>query len=229
MGASTGSRRLAGATIAACGAALALAPAALATGLSLPPLPGGVSVPPLPLSLLGGLTTAPGGVQTPLPGGTQVPCVLATPLTPETCPAVSLNPGGSTGGAGGGSTGTSGGAGASQPKVSLRIPRQRMAAVLARGLKVTVRSDAAGALAVTVVLPAGTTRKLHLGRRALVLGRTSARLAKPGAKTIRVRIAKQARKGLSRTRAVKLTVSATATDSAGNPGKPAVRRANVRR
>jgi hypothetical protein len=215
--------RLGAATICACGAALALAPGALALG---PSLPGGVSVPPLPIS-------TPGGVQTPLPGGVQVPCVPPTPLTPETCPAGTAQPpgsgGGAAGGAGGGSNDGSSSTGARGSKVTLKIPRQRIAVVLAKGLKVTVRSNAAGVLAVKVVLPAGTARKLHLGRKPLVLGRASGRLAKPGAKTFRVRISKKAKKALARTRSVKLSVSVTATDSAGHTGKAAVRRASVRR
>jgi hypothetical protein len=202
------SRRLGGATISACGAALALAPGALALG---PALPVSLPIPPLPLPPVG-------GVQTPLPGGIQAPCVPATPPTPETCPAGTTQTQTPTRGSNGASGGRPG-----SKKVSLSIPRQRMAAVLARGLKVTVRSNAAGVVAVKVTLPARAAKKLHLGRKQLVVGRTSARLAKAGAKTFRVRISRKPKQALARTRSVKLSVSATAT------GAAAVRRASVRR
>jgi hypothetical protein len=213
MRSSTGSRRLGAAAICAFGAALALAPSALALG---PELPLGVTAPPLPSAL---------------PGGVQVPCVPPTLLTPETCPAGTSQPPGSGGGAAGGGAGTSASTGArgSKSNVALSIPRQRLAAVLAEGLKVTVRSSVAGVLAVKVALPAATARKLHLARKSHVLGRKSGHLARPGAKTFRVTISKRAKKALARTRSVKLSVSATVTDGAGHWAKAAVRRASVRR
>lgn len=91
------------------------------------------------------------------------------------------------------------------------VRRGRLASVLRRGLRTSVRSDHAATLKGVATVDARTARRLGLGRRATTVasGRGSAKAG--GTATQTLRFTRRARAALGRARRVSLTVRVTAT------------------
>ena len=116
------------------------------------------------------------------------------------------------------------------PAVSIAVPRQRLGAVLRRGLRVSLRSSERSNTTVRLWIDGRTAKRLGLARTAkpVVVGRASASFAAAGGKTAYVRLGRTARARIARLASVTLAVRASARDLAGNV-RQASRRATVRR
>ncbi len=95
------------------------------------------------------------------------------------------------------------------------VRRGRLATVLRRGLRASVRSDHPTSLRGTASVNAGTARRLGLGRRSATVasGRSSATAGRATSQTLR--FTRRARRALGRASRVTLTVRFTATTPAG--------------
>jgi hypothetical protein len=118
------------------------------------------------------------------------------------------------------------------PALSLApAARQRVRAVLAKGVAMVVRLDEPARLSVRATVDARTARRLGLpkrARRAVEVGRVTRRVA-AGRTTVRVRLGARARRALRRSRkATTVRLVAVATDAAGNR-RELLARAVVRR
>jgi hypothetical protein len=116
------------------------------------------------------------------------------------------------------------------PAVSLAVPRQRLGAVLRRGLRVSLRSSERASTTLRLSIDGRTAKRLGLTRTAkpIVVGHASVSFAAAGGKTVYVRLGRTAKARIARLASVTLTVRASARDLAGNV-RQASRRATVRR
>jgi hypothetical protein len=161
--------------------------------------------------------------------GTRQIQVMPAPAGGASGAGGSAGTGGSTGGAGGtgGSTGTGGsagssGSGAAAPKATLRVPRgQTIRSLLSDGLRVRVALDKAGNVKSDLLAPSA------LAARSVKLASKTTAFAAAGAKTIRLKLGRKARRqtaaALRRASKVRLTLRGTAADSAGNRSTTALR------
>jgi surface-anchored protein len=112
--------------------------------------------------------------------------------------------------------------GAEPPRTGGRAAPRRIRVTLRRGrltragsIRVACRLDAAGRCAIRAWVTARDAHRLRLPRR--TLGRGAATLARPGRKTVTVRLSRRTRRALRRSRrAVRIHLAATAT-AAGRP------------
>jgi len=119
----------------------------------------------------------------------------------------------------------------SAPGLTLSIVRgQRLAGVLRRGLRVSIRCTEACYAASDLVVGRTAARRLRIaGSGATVrVGRGASRLAASRAATVRLRLTSDARRRLARVRSVELWVRTRVTDGAGN-GRSVERRVLIRR
>jgi chitodextrinase len=103
------------------------------------------------------------------------------------------------------------------PRVSLNVPKQKLSALLRRGLVVFLTSDKAGRAGVRVVLDSPSAHRLGLAAaRPVTVSRSSTRIAIPGrAVKIVLKPSARTRRALARTRRVSLTLKVHVTDAAG--------------
>jgi hypothetical protein len=91
------------------------------------------------------------------------------------------------------------------PKLSTRVARQRLGAVLRRGLAVTVSSDTDGAADLRLLVSTRTARRLGL-KRTTTLGRAVTSLSGGRARSVHVVLAKRARAALKPRKALNATL-----------------------
>jgi thermitase len=109
------------------------------------------------------------------------------------------------------------------PRVFVRVlSRPSLRRGLRRGLRLRVRCSEACSLRVLASVPRARVSRRAAERR-IVVGKVRGRIARAGARVIRVRIGRRARRLLRRGRARVLSLQTLATDAAGN--RTAVRRA----
>lgn len=121
-----------------------------------------------------------------------------------------------------------------EPRADTRKPRATLKLVAPKthgltvlrgraGMPLKVRFDEQTRVAATVTLPAATARRLGLTtRRSGTFTLTSARVSKLAANrvaTVRLKLGSAARRRLASTRSLRITVTVTATDAAGNATK----------
>jgi thermitase len=105
------------------------------------------------------------------------------------------------------------------PGLSVAVAtRSPLRTAVSRGLRVRLRCSERCSARIRVIVDARTARRLRLsrGRRAVILARARASIARAGALTRSVRLGPTARRRLLRARSVGLTIHAVATDAAGN-------------
>src|SRR5439155_5138699 len=76
----------------------------------------------------------------------------------------------------------------------------KLAAVLAKGLSVSIAAPAGTALTAQLVLDAKTAKRLHLGKKAVVLGTATAVATASGGAKVVVKLSAKARRALKRQR-----------------------------
>jgi hypothetical protein len=105
---------------------------------------------------------------------------------------------------------------------------QGLRTILAKGLAGSTTSNEAGPRTVEIVLDAKTAKKLHLGAKALVVGRATVASAPPGVRAFTVKLTARAKAKLRTLRSVNVTIRATLKDVTGN-ALVVVRAATIRR
>ena len=101
------------------------------------------------------------------------------------------------------------------PAIALAIAKTKLAALLAKGLPVTVSCSEACKFSLALTVDSKTAKKLHLSRVATV-GRARGTLTTAGKKKVRVKLTRRAKKRIAKAKKIVITVKATATDAAGN-------------
>jgi len=131
--------------------------------------------------------------------------------------------GGGGGGGGGGGTGGD----TSPPAASLTVAKQKLKAVLKKGLAVRATCGEHCTLSIQLVVDKATAKKLKLGKKATVIGKLTGSL--DGGGQLKVKLTAKAKKALKQARSVKVSVRAVATDDAGNAGAPILKRVTLKR
>lgn len=185
------------------GVKVARVPDLTAPGASCPP-----PAPPVVISTTG---------RSPALGGIDVPALIASRTPPP--PPDNRGPDGTkpdgTGPDGTGPDGT-GGADRTPPRLTFASVRQaKLAAALKSGVAFKLTLSEACALKADLLLPAKVAKKLQLKRK---VGTSRASL-RAGANTVKVKATKAAQKKLKRQRSLKLSLSGTCTDAAGNAAR----------
>ncbi len=125
---------------------------------------------------------------------------------------------GTPGTPGGGGTPPAGGGGAAAdtaaPAATLKAAKQKLKAVLAKGLALTASCSEPCTLKLQLVVDKKTAKKLKLGKKPTVIGKLTRSVS--GTAKLKVKLTGKAKKRLKRAKSVKLTVKAVATDAAGN-------------
>ena len=157
----------------------------------------------------------------------RAPAFTGPPSTNTPGPGTTTGPGGEGTTNPGTETGTGVVPDTAAPLAGLRVhARQRLAAVLRKGLALTARCSEACTLKVSALLDAKQARKLRLPRQ---IGSVSGKIAGAGERNLTLKFSAKARKALRRQRSVKLTLRTTVADSAGNAGKVRDVRVTLRR
>ena len=117
-------------------------------------------------------------------------------------------------GGGGPAPGGPAGPDTTPPSATLAAPRQKLKAVIAKGLALRAACGEPCTFPLQLVLDKATAKKLKLGRKAIVIGRLTRSV--DGTATFKVKLTAKARKALKKAKHLKLAVRATATDAAGN-------------
>lgn len=114
------------------------------------------------------------------------------------------------------------------PVCSARVPRQKLAKVLKKGLRVTVACNEAATANLSLFV---SSKALKVGRaaRTVRVGKATKRLAQPGKATVVIKLTKKAKKALKSARKVKFTLRMAAVDTAGNHAKAITKRVTVKR
>jgi Bacterial Ig domain/PKD domain len=115
---------------------------------------------------------------------------------------------------GGGPVGGGPAADVAPPAAALKAAKQKLKAVLAKGLALTASCSEPCTLKLQLVVDKKTAKKLKLGKRATVVGTLTRTIS--GTAKLKVKLTGKAKKRLKKARSVKLTVTAVATDAAGN-------------
>ena len=102
------------------------------------------------------------------------------------------------------------------PTLGLVIARIKLAALSARGLPVKLTCSEACTYVVTLFVDTKTAKRVGLAAKNVQVGRATGRLTTKGAKTVRVKLTRKARRKLAKLKKVRLTVSVNAKDAAGN-------------
>ncbi|HEX6711740.1 MAG TPA: Ig-like domain-containing protein [Thermoleophilaceae bacterium] len=105
------------------------------------------------------------------------------------------------------------------PTLGLTIAKTKLAALLARGLRVKVSCSEACTFVITLLLDRKTAKRVGLAAKSVKVGSAKGSLAAKGSKTVRVKLTNKAKKKLRKVKKVTLTVTATAKDTAGNTSK----------
>ena len=128
-------------------------------------------------------------------------------------------------GGGGGNGG--GGSDTSPPTASITAAKQKLKAVLSKGLVLRATCSEHCTLSIQLVVDKATAKKLKLGRKATVIGKLTRSL--DGTGQLKVKLTAKAKKALKKARSVKLTVRGVATDDAGNAGAPLAKKVTLKR
>jgi hypothetical protein len=117
------------------------------------------------------------------------------------------------------------------PSVSLRVPRQKLGPVVARGLVLLVTSDTPGAAQVRLVVAGRTARRLGLSRgRQVTIGRASKAIATAGTpERMVVKLTARARRALARRRKLTMTIKLSVSDLANATSTPLQQKLTLRR
>jgi hypothetical protein len=99
--------------------------------------------------------------------------------------------------------------------LAIAIAKTRLAALLSKGLPVTVSCSAPCTFSVSLTIDSKTAKALHLSK-VVALGTASASLTTAGKQTVVVKLTKKAKKALKKAKAVAISVKATGKDKAGN-------------
>jgi hypothetical protein len=99
--------------------------------------------------------------------------------------------------------------------LAIAIAKTRLAALLSKGLPVTVSCSAPCTFSVSLTIDSKTAKALHLSK-VVALGTASASLTTAGKQTVVVKLTKKAKKALKKAKAVAISVKATGKDNAGN-------------
>ena len=102
----------------------------------------------------------------------------------------------------------------SAPSASLKAAKQKLKAVLAKGLALTATCSEPCTVKLQLVVDKRTAKKLKQGKKPTVIGTLTRSLA--GSARLKVKLTGKAKKALKRAKSVKLSVRAVATDAAGN-------------
>jgi parallel beta-helix repeat protein len=113
------------------------------------------------------------------------------------------------------------------PELGLRARRQRPRGVARRGLRVLLSCSEPCRAQVEARVSRRAARRL--GLRGRVLGRAQVETARSGTQAVVIRPPRRARRALARVRALRIGLSATGADAAGNAARPARARAVLRR
>jgi PKD domain len=139
----------------------------------------------------------------------------ATKTVTISAPSGGGTTGGGTGGGpsappptgGGGSPG-----GGSPPTPALAASKQKLKAVLSKGLALRVTCSAPCTLKLQLVVDKKTAKKLKLGKKATVIGTLTRSIS--GSTKLKIKLTGKARKALKKARSLKLTVRASAGGAA---------------
>jgi hypothetical protein len=104
------------------------------------------------------------------------------------------------------------------PTIGIRHPRQKIKNARSKGVTLVETSSEPGTLSVRISVDKQTARKLKIkrnARRAVVVGTLTEEVG-AGRTTLHVKLSAKARKVLKRARKVKLQITVTITDAAGN-------------
>ena len=110
--------------------------------------------------------------------------------------------------------------------VTLKAAKQKLKAVLAKGLAVTASCSEPCTLKLQLVIDKKTAKKLKLGKKPTVIGTLTRSLA--GSAKLKIKLTGKAKKRLKKAKSVKLSVRAVATDPAGNASPIIVRAVTLR-
>ena len=113
------------------------------------------------------------------------------------------------------------------PAASLKAAKQKLKAVLAKGLVLRASCSEPCTLKLQLVVDKETAKKLKLGRKPTVIGKLTRSL--DGTAKLKVKLTAKAKKGLKKARSVKLSVRGVATDAAGNAGAPLAKKVTLKR
>jgi hypothetical protein len=104
------------------------------------------------------------------------------------------------------------------PTIRITHPKQKMKNARSKGVALTETSSERGTLSVKITVDKNTARKLKIkrnARRAVVIGRLTEAID-AGQTTLHVKLSSKARRALKRARKVRLLITVTVTDAAGN-------------
>jgi PKD domain len=115
------------------------------------------------------------------------------------------------------------------PTITLLVKsHMSMAKALRHGIPVTIGCSEACSYRTTLLFDPRTAKALHIARRA-AMAKSATHLNAAGRRTITIKLTRRARTALRGTVSIKLFVSATATDQAGNTSPTTARKATLRR
>jgi hypothetical protein len=158
-------------------------------------------------------TATPTTTPTPTPTANPTPTPTATPVVqPEPGPGVGTPPPPPD---------------TSAPVVSASAKPAKLAKVIKSGLPVSVKCSEACSVTVVAEVDKATAKRLKLGK-SLQVGRGSKRLGSAGSVAVPVKLTAKAKKAVKRQRSLKLKLTITATDAAGNK-KVATKSVKVRK
>jgi hypothetical protein len=112
------------------------------------------------------------------------------------------------------------------PSASITVAKQKLKAVLKKGLAVRATSNEHCSLSVQLIVDKATAKKLKLGKKATVIGRLTSSFS--GSAQLKVKLTAKAKKALKKARSVKVSVRAVATDDAGNAAAPLLKRVTLK-
>ena len=107
------------------------------------------------------------------------------------------------------------------------MAKQKLKAVLKKGLAVRATSNEHCTLSIQLIVDKATAKKLKLGKKATVIGRLTSSFN--GSAQLKVKLTAKAKKALKKARSVKVSVRAVATDDAGNAAAPLLKRVTLKR
>lgn len=106
----------------------------------------------------------------------------------------------------------------SPPRITLKVRRERLATILRRGLKLSIRCSETCNVNLSAAIDPRIARRLHLSRsrKPFVVARSQLSIPAGQSRTRRLRFSRRAARALSKERSITLTLTARARDSARN-------------
>ena len=102
------------------------------------------------------------------------------------------------------------------PQLTAAPKAPKMAALVKSGIPVTVGCSEACKVTVVATVDKATAKRLKLGKKSLQVGKTTQNLAAGVKATLKVKLSGKAKKAAERQRSIKVTLTITAVDAAGN-------------